>query len=57
MGGEKGNAGKVFDEMLQRADCNMNSSFRAFTRHCPCEHIAHTGCAAINEGKPRSEER
>jgi hypothetical protein len=42
----------VFDEMLQR-----NSSFRAFTRHCPCEHIAHTGCAAINEGKNQELKR
>jgi hypothetical protein len=44
----------VFDEMLQRAACNMNSSFRAFTRHCPCGLYAHKSCAANNEGKTRN---
>jgi hypothetical protein len=45
----------VFDEMLQRAAYNMNSSFRAFTRHCPCEHSPHGLCC--NQKKKNQELR
>jgi hypothetical protein len=41
--------------MLQRAALNMNSSFRAFTRHCPCEHSPHGLCC--NQKKKNQELR
>jgi hypothetical protein len=46
----------MFDEILQRAACNMNSSFRAFTRHCPCGLCPH-GLCCNQKRKTKIEER
>jgi hypothetical protein len=40
----------VFAEMPQRAACKMNSSFRAFTRHC-------SAVLQSEKEKPRTEEK
>jgi hypothetical protein len=56
MGGEKGNAGKMFDEMLQRAAWNKSSSVE-LSQGTARVSIAHTGCAAIKEEKENQDRR
>jgi hypothetical protein len=49
-GWRKRDAGKVFDEMLQIAAWSKSSSVE-LSQGTARVSIAHTGCAAINEGK------
>jgi hypothetical protein len=49
----KGDAGKVFAGMLQIAAWSKSSSME-LSEGTARVSIAHTGCAAINEGKTRN---